>query len=252
MKIVTEGWMQVHNISLEHHNMGLPRKEQDPTRAERKAKKRKLEDAIPDLPGDNEIAEDSKVGEKSNKKRKVKEGSENIAGKERDSASLNQKGKKIKDKELSKESSTKVEINSANSTTKKKKETLASDVAHSDNAVEFMEPHTPVADDQTPRKSKKERKAARKVAEAAEAAKVISNRVTESVKVGTEPAAVMEVDQVKKAKKNNRNREKKRKGANGTTLGASDADAGEKKEGKAARFIVFIGKIPSPIHDLSN
>ena len=45
--------------------MGVTKKGTEPSRAERKAKKRKLEDAIPDLPGDNdnEVGDDGGEGD---------------------------------------------------------------------------------------------------------------------------------------------------------------------------------------------
>ncbi|KAF4630072.1 hypothetical protein G7Y89_g8078 [Cudoniella acicularis] len=65
---------------IANRKMGIskPKKGSDPTRAERKAKKRKLEDAIPDLPGDGDEANGVEVNgvengegkEKKSKKRK--------------------------------------------------------------------------------------------------------------------------------------------------------------------------------------
>jgi nucleolar protein 6 len=213
-------------FSVQKNNSPIPStttmgKSTDASRAERKAKKRALEAAIPDLPGDHENAEDVEVeaeAEKKSKKRKrdvvVEEDSESKKAR-----------KEKKDKKKRKSEATEVEEElqeekPAKKSKKEKKEGKAPD-ANGDSvpAVASLD-----GEEEPPRKSKKERKAERKAAEAAAENKTIPTKAVPEANGDT-------IAEEKKSKKNNRNREKKRKGesANGDT------------EGKAARFIVFIG-----------
>lgn len=197
----------------------------DATRAERKAKKRKLEDAIPDLPGDD-AAEETPKKEKSSKKRKRSEDEDVV---EEKAAKKEKKEKKSKkDKYAGDEEDTEKEARRA--AKKAKKALKAECTTAADLAVKEPEP---VVEEEAPKKSKKERKAERKAKEAANGT-AIATATKDAVKV----EAGGEVEE-KKAKKNNRNRSKKREG---------DAAAKENgEEGKAAaRFICFIGT--GPVH----
>ncbi|CAG8982952.1 hypothetical protein HYALB_00003530 [Hymenoscyphus albidus] len=197
--------------------MGAPKSHNDATRAERKAKKRKLEDAIPDLPGeemDNVPSTDEAQSAKKNKKRK-RDGDKE--GEDDEERSLRKKEKKEK---------------------KSKKENVKPEVdAEGDIAISAI-----AEGEEAPRKSKKERKAERKAKDAAEP-KEQAKKGAATPAVPAEGISKTEVSgeqettaapKTEKKSKNNRNREKKRKPlANGEAVPA-----------KPARFIVFIGNLP--------
>jgi nucleolar protein 6 len=188
--------------------MGPPKNHQDATRAERKAKKRKLEDAIPDLPGeegeDVEIGEGKVDGEKKIKKRK--KSGEVVDGESKEERSARKKEKR-----------------------EKKEEAVETEPNFEESKVD--EPAV-----EGPKKSKKERKAERKAKEAAEASKLSVEVPATSNGAATSAEGKAGEKEGDKSKKNNRNREKKRKGANNTPIGGE-----EEKSKTPAKFIVFIG-----------
>ncbi|KAH6671721.1 hypothetical protein B0J14DRAFT_79684 [Halenospora varia] len=201
-------------------------KSSDPTRAERKAKKRKLEDAIPDLPGEeNEVAEEvnGEEGEKKSKKRKRSKDHEEPEAVVEETEKQREKREKKERKQAKR--AKKEEQNGAAEETEEKEDVKMDGVESTANGEE------------APKKSKKERKAERKAKEAAEVAAAEATAKSTSNGDSKEEGA-----EEQKSKKNNRNREKKRKGlvtgANGTAV------EGEDKEKKPARFICFIGNLP--------
>lgn len=228
-----------------HYNnidMGISKKGADPSRAERKAKKRKLEDAIPDLPGDNETTQGLDVpsgkSEKASKKRKRdNDGLETatngaISEKERKAAKEAKKEqKRLKDEE----DITAEDVEDAKKVAKKDKKSKKDakiDPANINTTLEVVESEMITKDESVPRKSKKERKAERKAKEAAEVASTEAALLTPS-----EPAPEFNGDatlEEKKPKRNNRNRERKRK---------ASGDEATNGEGTAPRFIVFIGTV---------
>ncbi|KAH8667428.1 hypothetical protein BGZ60DRAFT_528730 [Tricladium varicosporioides] len=199
-------------------------KSSDPTRAERKAKKRKLEDAIPDLPGEeNKDGEELSGGDEGKKRRKRIKNDEELE------APVEETGKQRGRRE-------KKERKQAERTEKEKQDGATEKVEEKED-VKMRGVGTTANEEGAPRKSKKERKAERKAKEAAEAAVA-----TEAAKSTSNGDNKDEGAKEKKSKKNNRNREKKRKGL---VTGASDtAVEGEDKEKKSARFICFIGNLP--------
>lgn len=219
-------------------DMGSSKRAADATRAERKAKKRKLEEAIPDLPG-----EEVRV-EKSSKKRKQ--------GKEGDA--LEEKALKKEKKEKHKR---KIEIEKADSEEKEgeKVTTAAKQALKTEKALEAEQAvyENGVAAEgsaeQAPKKSKKERKAERRAKEAAEAA---ANGIETKTKDVTEPASGVKTNdnaaKEKQSKKTNRDLPEQGK------QNAAVATEGSHGEVKAvARFICFIGSSPSSSqHWLSN
>lgn len=213
--------------------MGAPR-------SERKAKKRKAEDAIPDVPegyGDEEVQE---VEVKSKKRKHSEEEGEGEAKKAK---------KEKREKKLAKEEK--------GEKTKKEKKSKNTDEKQNVEAVEEVEETAQPEGEEAPRKSKKERKAERKAKEAAEraanppelpkatsttAATATAAPSSHSVEgegkstAGVTPAKPkLDADGNPIKKKNNRNREKKRLAA--AVLAAS----GEKAP---PRFIVFVGNLP--------
>jgi nucleolar protein 6 len=212
------------------------KKGSDPSRAERKAKRRQLEDAIPDVPGDNELTEEPQIAsrtEKSSKKRKREhqadtEENELTNGKQ----GRKEKGAKNNKKRRNEEGGVALNGDIVEEVVLKKKSG-----AEADNVLESSE---------TPRKSKKERKAERKAREAAEAAANNADRVPAvTSNTGSEDTGgpIAPTAKGKKAKKNKQNQERNGK----DTTGTKDTTNGdkEKTEGRAARFIVFIGNISS-------
>lgn len=192
----------------------------DATRAERKAKKRKLEDAIPDLPGEEVVAEEKPKKRKRSADEDVVE--EKAAKKEKKSKT---------DKDVVED-----EDKEARKAAKKAKKALKAE--QSGTAAVELAVQEPVAEEEAPKKSKKERKAERKAKEAAETAAVANGTAAKDAQGAKDPTSKEEVDgdaEQKKSKKNNRNRAEKRK---------RDAAAKESGEegGKAARFICFIGR----------
>ncbi|KAL3420193.1 RNA recognition domain-containing protein [Phlyctema vagabunda] len=208
------------------------------SRAERKSKKRQAEDAIPDLPGDNdddgEEAQASEAEKSSKKRKRSSEDKKVVAdpdGAERKSAKREKKRKRAE--EVEGEESKAVDAEDQESEKKKKKKkSQAEEPADGGEQPAAIEEDDGTAE---PKKSKKERKAERKAREAAEGltkeSKKISPAKSDNVPVGGDEAKAGEEERPKK--KNNRNRDKKRK-----------AKAEEAGESKAARFIVFIGNLP--------
>ncbi|KAL5328369.1 hypothetical protein ACEPPN_001868 [Leptodophora sp. 'Broadleaf-Isolate-01'] len=227
------------------------------SRAERKAKKRAAEDAIPDVPdswtADTEV-ESSNATEKESKKRKRDRD-------EDDSVVKDEKESKKERKRRRKEAeANEVDNNDASMEIKerkaKKEKNIKGDPVHTEIKDEVPGDLDTKAADTTvgdaPKKSKKERKAERKAKEAAQAAangtattkhsqateaaletNGSANKATEKIEEGEE----------KKSKKNNRNREKKRKGVNATK--AINGEVADKDASStAARFIVFVGQLP--------
>lgn len=215
--------------------MGTTKKGSDPSRADRKAKKRKLEDAIPDLPGDDEPQEITTSDDKSSKKRKRAAGE--ISGdndladdKERKSAKKEKREKKQKrnaeDSLLSSTEGVKAADGKGEAITDEPKEDVST------------KPEVPNISEDGPKKSKKERKAERKAREAIEKVEKEASKPADLPKEnstsiedkGGNTSTKLAGSEEKKPRKNNRNREKKRWAAlqKGT-------------EEKAPRFIAFIG-----------
>lgn len=209
-------------------------KEESVSRQERKAKKRKLEEAIPDVPGDLDSHDyepnDAVNGDKKKRKRN------SIAEAELEGNEVQQtKIKKAKNKK-SKTITDTTALGDDSTGNGSKGAAVDAAVCADDEAVAALEMDAP-------RKSKKERKAERKAKEAAE--KIAVEEAAQSMAIGNgvvstqtvPPNRLVEEDasgEVKeKAKKNNRNREKKR---------AAKKAGVDGKEAKAARFIVFIGQ----------
>lgn len=211
------------------------------SRAERKVKKRALEDAIPDLPGDNEaeVAEVQKA-EKKSKKRK-RDGEED--------AEVTEESKKVKKDKKDKKKRRKTEeedvIEEAKDEQKvekkEKKSKKDKKEKREEEAPQPVEADTVMAEEtEAPKKSKKERKAERKAKEAAEAATKGPAPTDGEAPPNTNGEATEESAD-KKSKKNNRNRKKKRKS---TSANGDTTQSEEGKSSKAARFIVFIGNLP--------
>jgi nucleolar protein 6 len=208
--------------------MGNTSKSNDASRAERKAKKRKLEDAVPDLPGDVDIPTLEETGDKT------QSNDEGVKTKKRKGNSTVEDGSVSVGKDRGQHKATKIKRTSADGS-KRNEQTLGRDVALIDESLqgqpatlEYSNEDITLPTDEQPRKSKKERKAERKAKEAAEKAQAQEYPKEQ----GQEKNPSNEITSAgdKKSKKNNRNREKKRLAkANG-------------EEGKEPRFIVFIGK----------
>lgn len=229
--------------------MAITKTNKDPTRAERKLKKRKLEEAIPDLPGDVGAADSrdpstsvKKGQRKASKKRKLGECSTH-------GVDFQQGGEKELQKKKTKEGKIAVKDSESHADEIVKTNDKALDSDHIgelrsgklDSIHDKLERKievpgdsaTPIDENPPGKKSKKERKAERKAAEAAQAA-ASDNSASPSI----EDSAVKGEERAPsgKSKKNNRNREKKRKRGNIN-------DVSERAEGKTTRFIVFIGKL---------
>lgn len=223
-------------------------------RSERKAAKRKAQDAIPDVPEDytNEGAEEVTAPKKRKRDddEDAEEGAEEVK-KPKKAKKLRKEKKEKKEKEEKKEKKPKKE---------KKLKTDGEGEGEGEGEDTVMADATPKEPkEEVPKKSKKERKAERKAQQAAQAiAKAKANRAAEEeapkptvADDGTETskpavAAAGKTAKAEKApkldkdgnpikKKNNRNREKKRLAA------ATAIAAGEKAP---ARFIVFVGNLP--------
>ncbi|EHK97440.1 hypothetical protein M7I_6858 [Glarea lozoyensis 74030] len=202
-------------ISTSNNDNGLimaPAKHhQDATRAERKAKKRKLQDAIPDLPEEKDQDSLDNVGTGELMDKKVKKRKRDLAA---DTGTTDgtegEEDKRARKKEK-----------------RKKKSQEVDEPIQEENPVESVT-------DEAPRKSKKERKAERKAKEAAEALKTAADPEATSKDHPNAEENTVKTDTA--AKKNNRNREKQRKSANKTPLNGE-----EEKPKTPAKFIVFIG-----------
>ncbi|OBT73737.1 hypothetical protein VF21_07147 [Pseudogymnoascus sp. 05NY08] len=228
-------------------------------RSERKAAKRKAQDAIPDVPEDynNDGAEEVTAAPKKRKRDDDEEG-----GEDADEGAVK---KPKKAKKLRKEKEEKKEKEGGKKEKKEKKEKKPKkDVEGGDEDTEMADatpkaPKEPKED--VPKKSKKERKAERKAQQAAVAiANAKANRAAEEAAATSKPSVASDGTETSKPaaaaggktpkaekapkldkdgnpikKKNNRNREKKRLAA------ATAIAAGEKAP---ARFIVFVGNLP--------
>ncbi|KAL2065391.1 hypothetical protein VTL71DRAFT_3061 [Oculimacula yallundae] len=218
------------------------------SRAERKAKKRAAEEAIPDVPdswtADPQI-EVNAPAENDSKKRKRDTDEGGNEGKE-DKESKKERKKRRKEAEAGEAASGGVLVEKNEKKVKKEKRAKGEATeTHADLDTDTVNNTV----DGAPKKSKKERKAERKAKEAAEVSaqgaggtelvKLQNTEVNGSTKKSTDKP---EDGDEKKSKKNNRNREKKRKGANGTKVGGEVE--GEDASSKAARFIVFVGQLP--------
>ncbi|KAF7905908.1 hypothetical protein EAF00_000187 [Botryotinia globosa] len=177
------------------------------SRAERKAKRRKIENSIPDIPEDLETEANDDGAVSTKRKRSIVdddakvdqigilEGNEEIAGKNVESHHKSKKNK-------------------------------TSSTESSLLPMQIEEPSDIAEIEATPKKSKKERKAERKAREAD--AKSTSTAQTAEPATGN---ATGPSDQISAEKK--RSKPKKQGGV-----------SGENSESKAARFIVFIGNLP--------
>jgi nucleolar protein 6 len=231
--------------------MAITKRDKEPTRAERKSKKRKLQEAIPDLPGDVGATDSQNAPtpvierrENSSEKRKLgkssihdvdfQEDGENELQQEKNQGK--EKGKRalkdseshadevVKSNDKASDSDHIGELRSVKMESIRRK--LEREIQVSGDSA------TPI-DEDPPAKSKKERKAERKAAEAAQSA--ASNNSALPL-IEDSAVACGEEAPLRKLKKNIRNREKKRKGGNSNNVS-------EKAEGKVPRFIVFIGKL---------
>ncbi|CAD6447816.1 307b0a56-3876-49b9-a6fa-28a4b3a4c887 [Sclerotinia trifoliorum] len=180
------------------------------SRAERKAKRRKLENSIPDIPDDNDIEsiDDSAV---SSKRKRALEDDAN----EDQAIPLDHNEDLAKNKESNRKS--------------KKTKTSAETPSQ---PARIRESSHVTETEPAPKKSKKERKAERKAREAAENT-ISTNQEAEAAARGNDQdtKAPGSSDQTTAEKK----RVKSKKQG-----GASDANT----ESKASRFIVFIGNLP--------
>lgn len=223
--------------------MGGGKKGADVSRAARKAKKRKLEDAIPDVPGDNDIARPELMtmteSNEPPKKRKRDHDedvmSEDRSTKDKKKKKRGEKKDKKKDKKSIDEGESGPEVANAEHIVSEKKPG-----AEADNAVK---------NEDVPRKSKKERKAERRAREAAEATAKEVKGLSESNTTGPEssvaPVAIPGKD--KNAKKDKKKQDKKNSNASETQQNTN----GEKSGRKGARFIVFIGKSLSQFFNMA-
>jgi nucleolar protein 6 len=214
--------------------MGASKKGQDPTRAERKAKKRKLEDTIPDLPGDGETLDVN--GSKNDRLSKKSKRTKGLA--DEPNVPVEDRALKSGQRSCSRDDG----VNSPSAETE-----ITQRVAKQDWRREGVGAHaikeslgdvdaTVIKD--SVKKSKKERKAERKAREAAKGA--ASHDVVKQApepKSNSEPGisatAITPSSEEKKPRRNNRNREKRRRAA---------LEGGT--EEKAHRFIAFIGVFP--------
>jgi nucleolar protein 6 len=212
--------------------MAITKKGSDPSRADRKAKKRKLEDAVPDLPGDNEAEERTPSNDKSSKKRKrtpdETEVKETVDDKEKKSTKKEKKRKRVEE-----ETALRLGNEGTVEGLKSKKEPTADETSEET----LVKSKGTAGIGEEPKKSKKERKIERKAREAAE--KATSQAVIHSqedlkptLEHESNGSATLANSEEKKRKKNNRNRKGNRKAAleNGA-------------DGKAPRFIAFIGML---------
>lgn len=234
-------------------NMAIPKKDKDPSRADRKAKKRKAEDAVPDLPGDNNdpVEAETTLIEKPSKKRR--HDGEDISAKTGELKNETPKKSKKEQKERTEKkvnAGAGIELNSIEAVEGAPAERKDGKTSSGYSAVDADEETTLgrvniTSEAETPKRSKKERKAERKAKEREEAA----SRPPATVEMGamipagpTPPSAILvggAAPEPAKSKKNNRNREKQRKNANSEPVAGANVAA--KADKKADRFIVFIG-----------
>ncbi|KIN07670.1 hypothetical protein OIDMADRAFT_16260, partial [Oidiodendron maius Zn] len=213
--------------------MGGGKKGTDTSRAERKAKKRKLEDTIPDVPGDNSITEPDLTittpSEEPQKKRK-RDNDDDVArgdGVTKDKKKKKEKKDKKKDKKSNNEGEAESKALNAEAVVSKDNSGVGAD-----NAVENGD---------APKKSKKERKAERRAREAAEvAAKDGETPESTSTRHESSGAAALTPGKDKKAKKDKKKQDKMAS----TASEKQQSTISGKSGGKDARFIVFIGSLP--------
>jgi nucleolar protein 6 len=216
------------------------------TRAERKLRKRKLEEAIPELPGDIDATEEKgyfnptqDTNIKPSKKRKHDESTKNdaahtIASDRTVLAKSTKKGlKRGKNGDWTGHEST-TALNDGLLATEEPGMGIPRGLKLTDDGRGVDSVHqvgsATMDDAPSSKKSKKERKAERKAKEAKAAAghPLASLPVEDAVVISNEASPAQN------SKKNNRNREKKRRKNEGSQVA-------EKKGAKATRFIVFVG-----------
>ncbi|KAF7867199.1 hypothetical protein EAF04_005282 [Stromatinia cepivora] len=176
------------------------------SRAERKAKKRKLENSIPDIPDDIDTESNNDSAISTKRKRTLEDGANDDQ-----TIPLDQNGEIAKNKEFN----------------RKSKKTKTSSAEMPSLLVQIEEPSHVTEVELAPKKSKKERKAERKAREAAE------NKIptTQEAETAARGNATEHSDQTTAEKK----RAKSKKQGDVPSANA---------ESKAARFIVFIGNLP--------
>jgi nucleolar protein 6 len=219
----------IEYCAFDYHHKNPMAKESDISRSERKSRKRALEAAIPDLPGDIEV--DSLAQKPSKRKRNGEGDGETVNGESN--------SKKIK-----KDASSKW---NAGSELGEKEAIIQMEKNSKKNIESATDPETPihtaVQDEEAtkPKKSKKERKAERRAKEAATGNKEVNDggAIKTVLEAGEQPLKEEADTGNTKSKKNNRNRDKKRKG--GLPSGDTAGYVGNKND-KAVRFIVFVGK----------
>ncbi|KAI9740128.1 MAG: hypothetical protein M1818_004879 [Claussenomyces sp. TS43310] len=230
--------------------MGMAKKEKDGTRAERKAKKRRAEDAISDLPGDSEAveAEGAAIQSKRNSSRKRQRlqptGNVSIFEARTEEKRIRDKDRKPKRADRHSTSSDDVE----NLPKAQPGAPLAENKAQAPatNAIvggqSGMSNLSILHANEPPKKSKKDRKAEKKAAELSAATKTTTTTTDEQGhgEVIAPPDDAYEA--TPNGKKNNRNRERRRKGVK--DVAKKVTDEARETEGKAPRFIVFIGNLP--------
>lgn len=179
------------------------------SRAERKAKRRKIENSIPDVPDDIETEANDDGAVSTKRKRSID-----------DDANV---GRTIASDQSEEITNKNVESHH------KSKKNKTSSAESSSLPMQLGEPSDIAETDAAPKKSKKERKAERKAREAD--AKSTSTAQTAEPPTGNAPGtnATGPSDQITAEKK--RTKTKKQGGV-----------SGDNSESKAARFIVFIGR----------
>jgi nucleolar protein 6 len=239
--------------------MGSFQKPQDATRQERKAKKRKLEDAVLDVPSDNEInteQADGGAGKLAKKWRRDRDADGEGRGLIEDVERKERETTKARWQREANGDATEVSIAEGELTFAKKEKNCR------DKKVEEFMTETATAklvtetqeEAETAPKSKKERKATRRAKDAAEAAKadalsmhgppIVESRFGAEEKTDGD-ANTATPEGGKKSKKNNHHREKRLKAATVAPEGSGDISGSEEmsgsKEKKNDRFICFIG-----------
>jgi hypothetical protein len=178
------------------------------SRAERKAKKRKLENSIPDVPEDLETESANEEITSAKRKRDSHDGAD---------GSAEQDAKKSERIEKSDREAKRTKVNSTDAP--------SSSIPTGDQEASLLD------DENAPKKSKKERKAERKAREAAAAAAAAATPETLAATTTPEQNAPDKASRVESAKTKA-----------GTSVRKKQKVTDPKPEGKAARFIVFIGK----------
>jgi len=246
--------------------MGVSKHAKDSTRAERKAKKRKLEDAVPDLPGDHDsvvLAVAPKSSETTSKKRKrTTEDAAILVHPDEPDITLSTKILK-KHKKRAQDNTELVTIVGSeeplvngdgvskrekynNNETPNEQAAAASNI----NTLAFGAENNEAA----PRKSKKERKAEKKAREAKKTEDLATSsqgEPSETTKPHEQSNSQMKnpkdssTGELKEQKvKMRQEKREKRNAISSITKSVSSTAQKEKGEGNAARFIVFIGNLP--------